>query len=98
MTRKREGRPAIRRWEDNNTHNRAVMWNTLYLGIQLPHSLKKLDQDSQDMLQLSLMTSEEMNDSPDPPLAPFPTHTDSTTSQARMLTVSGNTTEVRRSK
>ena len=98
MTRKRERRPAIRRWEDNNTHHRAVMWNTLYLGVQLPDSLKKLDQDSRAMLQLCLMTSEEMNDSPDPPLAPFPTNTDSTTSQARMLTVSGNTAEVRRSK
>ena len=92
MTRKREGRHPIRPCENNNTHHRAVMWNTLYLGIQLPHSLKKLDQDSQDMLQLSLMTSEEMNDSPDPPPTPLPVHADST-SRAMMPTVSTSTTE-----
>ena len=97
MTRKREGRPAIRRWEDNNTHNRAVMWNTLYLGVQLPDSLKKLDQGSQDMLQLSLMTSEEMNDSPDPPPTPLPVNAVSTP-RAMMPTVAAGTTESRMSK
>ena len=97
-TRNREGRPSICLCGDGNTHQRAAMWDILYVDIGLPDSLKKLYRVSRNMLQFSLMTLEEMNDSPDPPLAPFPTHTDPTTSQARMLTVSGNTTEVRKSK
>ena len=68
------------------------MWDILYVDIGLPDSLKKLYRVSRNMLQFSLMTLEEMNDSPDPPPTPLPVHADST-SRAMMPTVSTSTTE-----
>lgn len=99
-TRQREGRPSIRFGDYNDTHHRAVMWETLYSDIQMPKSLRGCYQLTQDILEYTGMALDEMNDTLNPPPAAFPIYMDSTTSSARpsRILASTNVSQIRKAR